>query len=211
MDDREVDFLARFVEESNAIEGIANEPNSARTQLLRAYPFGHVGVLVMLHDAARMRMRQMTEVMVFTTQAMIVREQPSKGMQTLSERHIGCWRDCEVTVGGRSCEAARFVPMHMRHLITEVRWWQKQYSGNRSVVEAIRFIARFHWQYELVHPFVDGNGRSGRALVYYLYRWAGLRPFVFTHDDRFETYYPCFNESASARMESYFLARTRLD
>lgn len=62
MDDRGVAFLTRFVEESDAIEGIANEPNSVRAQLLRAYPFGHVGALVMLHDAARMRLWQMTEV-----------------------------------------------------------------------------------------------------------------------------------------------------
>lgn len=214
MDDREVDFLTRFVEESDAIESIDNTPSDIARQLdeeRNPKRIGHAGALLRLRDYATAVRVRLSERIVKEVQRLITEEQHLKGERALPVHQRGQWRDCEVMVGGRFGEAARFVPMHMRHLLNEVRQWQEQYGGNHSPAEAVRFIARFHWQYELIHPFADGNGRSGRALVYYLYRWAGLEPFAFTHGDRYETYYPCFNEWGSDRMESYFLERTRLE
>ena len=33
-----------------------------------------------------------------------------------------------------------------------------------------------HAHFETIHPFVDGNGRTGRALIHVLLSWAGLTP-----------------------------------
>lgn len=45
---------------------------------------------------------------------------------------------------------------------------------NRPRIPAVAMAAIAHAQTETIHPFVDGNGRTGRALVHVLLRRAGL-------------------------------------
>ena len=44
--------------------------------------------------------------------------------------------------------------------------------------------AWFHLQFEHIHPFVDGNGRTGRLLMLRGILKAGLPPFVINSNDR---------------------------
>ncbi len=91
----------------------------------------------------------------------------------------------------------------MQMHIKEVVRWQELYREN-SHAENIVMIARLHMKFLIIHPFIDGNGRTSRALAYYLYLFAGLPPFIFTADDRHETYYRCFDEP----IIDYFFGRT---
>jgi Fic family protein len=54
-------------------------------------------------------------------------------------------------------------------------------------------VARFHLEFEAIHPFVDGNGRIGRVLVNYLLIREGYVPINITFIDR-SKYYDAFNE-----------------
>lgn len=54
-------------------------------------------------------------------------------------------------------------------------------------------IARFHLEFETIHPFVDGNGRIGRVLVNYLLIREGYVPINIKFDDRSE-YYDAFRQ-----------------
>lgn len=54
-------------------------------------------------------------------------------------------------------------------------------------------IARFHLEFESIHPFVDGNGRIGRVLINYLLIRDGYVPINITFVNRSE-YYDAFNE-----------------
>ena len=45
-------------------------------------------------------------------------------------------------------------------------------------------LADFHIRYERIHPFTDGNGRSGRVLIIKLALQNGYAPFVIPKDKR---------------------------
>lgn len=209
MNDREVAFLARFVEESDAIERIKNAPGAIAFQLRVAnnpHRVGHAGALVRLHEYVENR-TLFAERIIKEVQQLITEEQHLKGERKLPVQQRGHWRECGMSIGGRSAIHWELIPQTMRLLTNDILIWQRTF---RTLLahQNISMIAEMHWRYERIHPFADGNGRSGRALVYYLYRWAGLHPFIFTHEDRHETYYPCFDSPNPEMMQSYFLRRT---
>ncbi|WP_216363442.1 Fic family protein [Subtercola boreus] len=80
--------------------------------------------------------------------------------------HTGAWRDQAVWIGGgyaNSPHSAAFVPPRherlaelMDDLVTFAR---------RTDLPAMAQIAITHAQFETIHPFPDGNGRTGRALI----------------------------------------------
>lgn len=77
----------------------------------------------------------------------------------------GSWRDEQVWIGGDglSPHRAAFVPPHhdaVPQLIADlVRFIA------RDDVPALAQVAIAHAQFETIHPFPDGNGRTGRAIV----------------------------------------------
>jgi Fic family protein len=49
---------------------------------------------------------------------------------------------------------------------------------NAEELPAIAQAALGHAQFETIHPFIDGNGRTGRALIHVILRRRGLAPVV---------------------------------
>jgi len=58
---------------------------------------------------------------------------------------------------------------------------------------AIDKIAKFHVNFETVHPFLDGNGRIGRVIINYQLFQLGL-PGIIIRDKEKQTYYEGFRE-----------------
>lgn len=146
--------------------------------------------------------------MICRVQGLITAEQHTKsGGPKLKPEWIGKYRPMNVRIGGKVAPSPFLVPSLMRQWVSRVIGWQKKNSD--SLVANLHQIADFHFEYEYIHPFADGNGRSGRALVYYLLRSCNIKPFVFTNDDKYETYYRCFNEPEA--MRRYFEAKIDLN
>jgi Fic family protein len=64
---------------------------------------------------------------------------------------------------GSSMEQAEFVPPDPQFLIEYLSNWEKYYHEERP--DPLVQIAVIHAQFEIIHPFLDGNGRIGRMLI----------------------------------------------
>ena len=78
------------------------------------------------------------------------------------------------------------VPVQMEQLIANYETMKRE----KHVIEA---IAEFHLRFEGIHPFIDGNGRTGRLVLNLELMKAGLLPVNVKFADR-ALYYSCFDE-----------------
>ena len=81
-------------------------------------------------------------------------------------RHIGCVRDEQGWIGGPTPFEAHLVtppPETLQELLADLLAFV-----NAADVDPIAAAAIAHAQFEIIHPFADGNGRIGRVLVSWL-------------------------------------------
>lgn len=93
---------------------------------------------------------------------------------TRLEAHAGRIRDEQNWIGGSDynpCSAA-FIPPppeYVSDLLEDLCSF-----CNNDALPAVAQAAIAHAQFETIHPFIDGNGRTGRALIHFVLRRRGL-------------------------------------
>lgn len=108
---------------------------------------------------------------------------------TLSWFAVGDYKKRANVVGGRETAKPKDVPARMKALLTD-------YESLDAV--SIENVIEFHYNFERIHPFQDGNGRVGRLIALKECLRHGIVPFII-EDSKKMFYYRGLSEWESER------------
>ncbi|HLC90164.1 MAG TPA: Fic family protein [Candidatus Nanoarchaeia archaeon] len=99
------------------------------------------------------------------------------------DQRVGGFRRHNVRVVGASFETspAEYVTTDMKILL---RWYHQQ----KNKLHPLALAAIFHEKFEKIHPFYDGNGRTGRMILNLMLISRGLPPLIVKNHRRKEYY-----------------------
>lgn len=117
---------------------------------------------------------------------------------TLSWFAVGDYKKRPNVVGGRETAKPKDVPVRMKALLDD-------YAALPTVT--VNDIIRFHYSFERIHPFQDGNGRVGRLIALKECLRYGIVPFII-EDSKKMFYYRGLSEW---EQEPGYLTDTCLD
>lgn len=95
----------------------------------------------------------------------------------LSKEDRGHWRVCQVWVGGREGIRHENIPGAMAEWLNHNQTAQRKWT-----------IQEAHVAFEHIHPFIDGNGRTGRMIMNHQRMSEGMNPLCIKASDRQEYY-----------------------
>ncbi|MBD5086553.1 MAG: Fic family protein [Clostridiales bacterium] len=83
------------------------------------------------------------------------------------EKSPGEFRRSQNWIGnsGGDLNSARYVPPTPEYMVEAMSDLEKYMNIEKDIYDPIIQVALIHYQFETIHPFLDGNGRIGRMLI----------------------------------------------
>ncbi|MGK0720303.1 Fic family protein [Streptococcus uberis] len=181
------EFTVEFTYNSNAIEG--------NTLTLRETDMVLRG-LTIDQKPLKDHMEAIGHQEAFKYVCNLVSEKQSLTEQVIKDIHYlvlsdkkddrGVYRKVPVRIMGAANEPAQ--PYLIRPMMEQLL---SKFESNRENI--VTKMALFHIEFESIHPFIDGNGRTGRLLVNLELMKAGYPPINIKFTDRL-AYYQAFDQ-----------------
>ena len=181
------DLLVRTAHHSTAIEGNPLTQGEVKSILIDGY------------IPRAMNLRELNEVINYKSFMQYIRDNltdlPPLSLERIKKIHFLLCQNAIDGVAGtfktipNMIIGASFTPTQPYMVITELQEWilnleaQLESQTKEGIIEA---ICRQHIAFERIHPFSDGNGRVGRALMVYICLQKGIAPIVVTKEDKAE-------------------------
>lgn len=161
-----------FLQESNYIEDVRDDQSLA--DAVRAWNY--------LKNSP-----QLTIDVVLKTHGILMCHKTDE----LDQSEIGAFRQSNVYIGNRMGRPWYAVPELMTNWVRDVQYVIDVANGmphdDRESV-----CKHFHVQYEIIHPFIDGNGRTGRMFMNYQRLKMDL-PILIIYESKKYDYYKWFD------------------
>lgn len=182
------EFMIEFTYNSNAIEGntltlketaMALEGMTIDKKPLKDHleAVGHRDAFLYVQDIAKKDM-PLSESVIKNIHSLVLMNRPEDK---------GVYRRIPVKIMGAFTEPVQpylIEPKMVELLATD--------NERKGVLHNIERIARFHLEFEGIHPFIDGNGRTGRLLMNLELIKCGYPPINVKFADR-KRYYDAFD------------------
>ena len=182
------EFMIEFTYNSNAIEGntltlqetaMVLEGITIDQKPLKDHleAVGHKDAFLYVQDIVNNKM-PLTEFVIKNIHSLVLMNKPEDK---------GVYRRVPVRIMGALTEPVQ--PYMIEPKITELLAENEKRKSKMNIIER---IARFHLEFESIHPFIDGNGRTGRLLMNFELMQNGYPPINVKFTDR-KRYYEAFD------------------
>ena len=182
------EFMIEFTYNSNAIEGntltlketaMALEGMTIDQKPLKDHleAVGHRDAFLYVQDVAEQEL-PLSENVIKNIHSLVLMNRPEDK---------GVYRRIPVKIMGAYTEPVQ--PYLIEPKMTELLATDNERKG---IIHDIERIARFHLEFEGIHPFIDGNGRTGRLLMNLELIRCGYPPINVKFADR-KRYYDAFD------------------
>ena len=182
------EFMIEFTYNSNAIEGntltlqetaMVLEGITIDQKPLKDHleAVGHKDAFLYVQDIVSNKM-PLTEFVIKNIHSLVLMNKPEDK---------GVYRRVPVRIMGAFTEPVQ--PYMIEPKITELLAENEKRKATMNIIER---VARFHLEFESIHPFIDGNGRTGRLLMNFELMQNGYPPINVKFTDR-KRYYDAFD------------------
>jgi Fic family protein len=126
-----------------------------------------------------------TKKFICDLHGLVIEETLKEGL----EDQIGRYRSLQVYIRG-----VDWVPAPPNQVPNDMKNLQTWYTKNKKKLHPLVVAIYFHVGFEIIHPFVDGNGRVGRLLMNFILHKSGY-PMINVPNIQRNRYYEVLNEA----------------